>query len=184
MRSFLNGLYAASEWLAMTALAATAILVFAQVAGRVFDTLLVMAGNRPYGFLVPSLAEIAGFLLVAASFLALAGSFRAGTHIRVTLAISPLPPGLRHVVEVAVLAVATAIAGLFAWYVALLALDSVRYNELSYGIIAIPLWIPQGAMAVGAAIFTLSLVDDFAAAVTGGTPSYLASDRGDEREVV
>ncbi|MEQ9245766.1 MAG: TRAP transporter small permease, partial [Nitratireductor sp.] len=78
MRKLMNGLYGAAEWLAMAALCVIAVLVFAQVMGRVVDSLLGLFGLPPFGFLVPSLAEIAGFLLVGASFMALAGSLRGG----------------------------------------------------------------------------------------------------------
>ncbi|MFP3442366.1 hypothetical protein R0K18_32005, partial [Pantoea sp. SIMBA_133] len=62
MRKTINGLYGAAEWLAMAALGVIALLVFAQVFGRVIDAVIGLFGLPPFGFLVPSLAEIAGFL--------------------------------------------------------------------------------------------------------------------------
>ncbi|MBN7757421.1 TRAP transporter small permease [Nitratireductor aquimarinus] len=183
MRKILNGLYGAAEWLAMAALCAIAVLVFAQVMGRVVDTLLGLFGLPPYGFLVPSLAEIAGFLLVGASFMALAGSLRGGAQIRVTLGLAAMPEGMRRVAEVFVLLVGAALAGFFFYYAAKLALDSHRFNELSYGIIAIPLWIPQAVMALGIGIFAVALLDDLFAALTGRSPSYLATEDGAAEEV-
>ncbi|QDY99322.1 TRAP transporter small permease [Nitratireductor mangrovi] len=175
MRQFLDRVYGLAEWLAMAALCLIALLVFAQVAGRVTDAGLALFGLPPYGFLVPSLAEIAGFLLVAASFLALAGSLRGGVQIRVTLAIGHLPPAARRAFEVAVLALAAAVAGFFFWYAVRLSADSLRFNEVSYGIVAIPLWIPQAAMAAGIGVFTVALLDDLTAALTGREPSYVTA---------
>src|SRR5690606_35690014 len=147
MRRLLEGLYTVSDWTAMAALAAIAVLVMAQVLGRVIDAILVAFGQAPFGFLVPSLAEIAGFLLVAASFLALSGTMRAGAHIRVTLGIASLPPHVRRPAEIVVLGVAAALAIFFFCYAVLLVRDSYRFGEVSYGIIPVPLWIPQAAMA-------------------------------------
>ncbi|WP_048648122.1 TRAP transporter small permease [Nitratireductor soli] len=172
MRKCLDWLYGAAEGLAMVALCLIALLVLAQVLGRVADTVLTLLGQPPYGFLVPSLAEIAGFLLVAASFLALAGSLRGGVQIRVTLAIGMLSGTARRLAEIAVLTVATALSGFFFFYAAKLAADSHRFNELSFGIIAIPLWIPQAMMAAGIGVFTIALIDDLCAVIRARAPSY------------
>ncbi|MCR4266066.1 TRAP transporter small permease [Nitratireductor sp. ZSWI3] len=176
MRKFLDWFYGLAEWLAMAALCAIAVLVFAQVMGRVTDAALSLFGMPPYGFLVPSLAEIAGFLLVGASFLALAGSLRGGVQIRVTLAIGLLPERVRRFTEIGVLMVAAALSGFFFYYAAKLAADSHRFNELSYGIIAIPLWIPQAVMAIGIGAFAIALLDDLVMALRGVAPSYAGSE--------
>lgn len=176
MRHFLDGLYRVAEWLAMGALCAIAILVFAQVGGRVVDTVLTLGGGSPYGFLVPSLAEIAGFLLVGASFLALAASFKAGSHIRVTLALMHLPEPVRRASETAALAAATFLAGLLAWYTTMLAWDSYVYGEKSFGIVAVPLSLPQGVMALGAIIFAIATADDLIATLRGGRPASIAKE--------
>ncbi|WP_295811727.1 TRAP transporter small permease [uncultured Nitratireductor sp.] len=183
MRKILDGLYGAAEWLAMAALCVIAILVFAQVLGRVVDTVFALFGLPPYGFLVPSLAEIAGFLLVGASFMALAGSLRGGAQIRVTLGLAAMPEGMRRVAEVFVLVVGAALAGFFFYYAAKLSLDSHRFNELSYGIVAIPLWIPQAFMALGLGIFAIALLDDLVAALRGRPASYLANEDGAAEEL-
>lgn len=176
MRKLLDGLYGIAEWLAMAALCAIGLLVFAQVLGRVLDTILKLMGMPPYGFLVPSLAEIAGFLLVGASFLALAGSLRGGVQIRVTLAIGAMPEKMRRVAEIAVLCVAAALASFFFYYAAKLAIDSHRFNELSYGIIPIPLWIPQAVMAGGIGVFAIALLDNLVTLLRGGQASYASSE--------
>ncbi|MFC5585616.1 TRAP transporter small permease [Nitratireductor kimnyeongensis] len=183
MRKILDGLYGAAEWLAMAALGVIALLVFAQVLGRVFDTIIGLFGLPPFGFLVPSLAEIAGFLLVGASFMALAGSLRGGAQIRVTLGLSAMPYRMRQVAEVFVLVIGAALSWFFFYYASKLTVDSYRFNELSYGIIAIPLWIPQAVMALGVGIFAVALVEDLFEVLAGRSPSYLAKEDGAVEEV-
>lgn len=182
MRRLLNGIYGAAEWLAMAALCLIAALVFAQVIGRVVDSVVGLFGIPPYGFLIPSLAEIAGFLLVAASFLALAGSLRAGEQIRVTLALASLSERTRRAVEIAVLALAALLAAFFFYYSVRLAYDSYRFGGVSYGIIPIPLCIPQAAMATGVGVFALALFDDLVTAIRGGAPSYMIAGEGGAEE--
>lgn len=173
MRKLLDRLYAGAEWLAMLALIAIVLMVLAQVIGRIVDWALMRLGQPIYGFQIASMAEIAGFLLVAASFLALAEALRGGNHIRVTLAITPLPPAARRVAESVVLAAGAAVALFFAWYTVLLAWDSYRFHNVSFGIVVIPLWIPQGVMAFGIVVFAVALLDEFIGAVSGRTPSYV-----------
>jgi len=73
MRATLDLLYKSCGVLAAISLSGIAVLILAQIIGRFF------------GVLVPSANEIAGFLMAASSFLALAYVFRAGSHIRVTM---------------------------------------------------------------------------------------------------
>ncbi|MBA5777827.1 TRAP transporter small permease [Stappia sp. F7233] len=176
MRLLLNRLYAVAEILAASCLVAIALLVLAQVLGRLADGFLKLAGADPVGFLVPSLAEIAGFLLVGASFMALASTLRHAVHIRVSLAIANAPAGLRRLMETLVLLLGFGLVAYFTWFAAALAYDSYLYNEVSFGIIPIPLCIPQAVMALGLGVFALSLLDDLIVQLSGGTPSYVAAE--------
>ena len=85
MRTALTALYKTATVLAACCLVTIALLVTLQVMGRLLDGARSMVGLEPLGLLVPSLAEIAGFFLVGASFLALAGTLRMGDHIRVSI---------------------------------------------------------------------------------------------------
>src|SRR6266581_1736957 len=85
MRRALDRLYAFALWLAAGCLLGIAVLVALQIAGRLLDGTLVLFGLSRAGLIVPSLDEIAGYLLAAASFLALAGTLKAGAHIRTTM---------------------------------------------------------------------------------------------------
>ncbi|MBZ8131659.1 TRAP transporter small permease [Afifella sp. IM 167] len=172
MRRALDTLYAASGVAAAAAIVAIAVLVFVQVLGRLADLVLYLTGYPIYGFLVPSLAEIAGFLLVSASFLALASTFRHGVHIRVNLLVQTVPSKARKALNALALAIATVLAGFLSWYAIALVLESRRFGEVSFGIVPIQLWIPQSGMAVGLVILTIALLDDFLRAATGKEPVF------------
>jgi TRAP-type C4-dicarboxylate transport system permease small subunit len=176
MRSFLDRFYSFTLYLAAACLVLIAAMVGAQVLGRIYDGLLKLFGVAPYGFLVASLAEIAGFLLAAASFLALAGTLKRGGHIRVTAGLGFAGPRVRHFLELWVLTVAAAFLAFVCWSLVGFTIDSWRFNEVSYGIIPTPLWIPQSVMAFGACTLLLALADELQLVLRGHRPSYRASE--------
>jgi len=182
MRRALDFIYAAALVGAALALGAIATLVFVQIAGRILDRVLLAAGGQALGLQVPSLAEIGGFLFVAAVFLALPATLREAGHIRVTLLATALPGRLARGLTVLVLAAALGLAGFATWHAGLQVLDSWRFGSVSFGMIAVPLWVPQGAMTLGLAIFALALLDDLVAALSGGTPAVIAAERAKSRD--
>jgi TRAP-type C4-dicarboxylate transport system permease small subunit len=172
MRSALDRFYTITLYIAAACLVLIAVLVGAQVIGRIYDGLLKLFGFAPYGFLVASLAEIAGYLLAAASFLALAATLKRGAHIRVTIVVGSVSPRIRHFLEIWILAVATAFLAFVCWSLVTFVYESYVFKEVSYGIIPMPLWIPQSVMTFGACALLLALVDDLVVVVRGGAPSY------------
>ncbi len=176
MRRALDTLYSGALVASALCLVAIAILVFAQISGRILDRALLAMGLEIIGFQVPSLAEIGGFLFAAAAFLALPATLLSGTHVRVTLLAGALPPATTRLLTGLTLAAALAIAGFAAFHSALQALDSWQFNSVSFGMIRIPLWIPQGAMTTGLAIFTIALADEFLALIRGHTPAFAAAE--------
>ena len=159
MRRAVDGLYRCCGLLAAGCLMAIALLVAVQIIGRVLDATLVRAGLPVVGLAVPSLAEFAGYLLAAASFLALPDTLIAGGHIRVSLLFEHLGPAGRRMLEPAVAIVAAALCAYATVSVALLALKSLRFGDVSYGLIAIPLALPQTVMAFGLAVLVVALLD-------------------------
>ena len=172
LRALLDRFYALALYIAAACLMLIATLVGAQVVGRLYDVLLQLFGHRPYGFLVPSLAEFAGYLLAAGSFLALAATLKRGAHIRVTVLLGSVPERARYFFELWALAAGAIFVGYICWHLSVLSLDSFRFNEVSYGIIPMPLWIPQAAMALGALALLVALIDEFAITVRKGRPSF------------
>lgn len=176
MRTALDRLYLVSGWLAALCFVAIALMVGAQLLGRIADAVMRLAGLRPYGFIVEGLAEIAGYLLAAASLLALAPSLKAGAHIRVALLLSALGPSARWLFELGAFATALVFTGYMTWCMGLLAVDSWRFNEVSHGLVPLQLAYPQAAMFVGLLIFTVALLDELAIVAAQGRPSFAAAE--------
>lgn len=177
MRTLLDRLYAVSLWLAALNLVAIALLVGTQVLARVSDKILTWLGIEPFNFAILSLAEIAGYLLAGASFLALAGTLKAGGHIRMTMLLSTLRGRVRSAVEFFSLAVAAAFSGYMTWHMMLLVQDSLAYNEVSKGVVPVPLAYPQASMALGLLVLTVALVDEFVQVIRFGEPSFGRSEQ-------
>ncbi|WP_346911724.1 TRAP transporter small permease [uncultured Roseibium sp.] len=184
MRAFLNALYRLAGGLAAACLVTIATLVVIQVSCRLIDGFRKLIGLEPLGLLVPSLAEIAGFLLVGASFLALASTLRMGDHIRVSILLQHVSAPVARAFEVWCLGVALVLVGFFTWHAGWMVNDSYVYNEVSFGIIPIPLWVPQLVMTTGLAVFAISILDDFLCALRGRPVSYQAADLSDAIEGV
>ena len=160
MRRALDRLYGFCGGLAALFLAAIAVLILAQIVARLL------------GLFVPAASDFAGFCLAASSFLALAYTFRAGGHIRVTLVLQRIPQRWRRGCDLASLAIAASLVGYFAWYTVGLVQDSWHYNDLSEGLVPVPLWIPQSAMAAGLIVLAIALVDELVNVLRGGKASY------------
>lgn len=172
MRGMLDRLYAGAHWLACAALCVITTLVVVQVGARVLDKVLEALGIPPIGFIIPSLAEFAGFLMVGVTFLALASTLKHGVHIRVTVVIGLLPPRAHRVLNIIVGAAVAALFAFAAWHAVLLAVDSFEVGSVSYGIVPVPLWIPQAVMALGLIVFTVALADEVWETVREGEPGF------------
>ncbi len=146
----------AYRWGAIAAAAcigAICLLVSAQIA--------LDAGTRagrPLPPTIPSYADFAGYLLAAATFLALPWTLRTGGHVRVSPVTSRLPSRAAWALELAVIAAAAAFAGYAAVFAALLLEASHRFGDVSTGMVPIPTWLARIPMAVGLALLTLALL--------------------------
>lgn len=147
-------------------LAAIALLTFIQIVGRMM------------GYLISTGTELAGFCMAASIFLALAWTLRSGGHIRVTLFIQHLPPRWRHGVEIWCLTVAALAIGFFAYSAFGMMWDSYQFGDVSVGIIVVPLWIPQAAMAVGVLLMEAAVVEQLVKVLLGQDPVYQALEDG------
>jgi TRAP-type C4-dicarboxylate transport system permease small subunit len=176
MRSILERFYSFTLYLAAACLVLIGVLVGAQVLGRIADGLLKLFGYPPYGFLVASLAEIAGYLLAAASFLALGATLKRGAHIRVTILLGNVSERLRLWLELWVLAAGTVFVAYICWSLISLVYDSYHFKEVSYGLIPVPLAIPQGVMTAGAVALLIALVDELLITWRTGRPSFRSGE--------
>jgi len=180
MRTLLDRLYLSSGWAAACCIAAIGSLVVVQVGCNLIDRVSSLLTGTAIGLTIPSYADFTGFFLAGASFLALAHTLRQGDHIRVTLFISHLPARFTRPVEIWCVIVAGAISLYFTWYTALLVWESYQFHDLSSGMIAVPLWIPQSAMLLGLVILSIALIDELVGLFRGSKPSYAANDRKEE----
>lgn len=166
----LDGLYLGSAAAAALCLVAICAVVSLQVAANAADVVSEWLVGRPLGFIVPSYAEFAGFLLAAASFLALPHTLRCGVHIRVTSVLDRLGGRSLDGAELWCSLAGAALSGYFTWFTMLLVEESWRYGDLSPGMVPVPLWIPQASVAAGLAILTIAFVDRFVSLLTGRWP--------------
>lgn len=176
MRRFLDTLYRIALWLSALCLVVIAVMVGLQLAGRIVDGAMKLVGLNPYGFVILSLAEIAANLLAAASFLALAGTLKAGAHIRVTMLLSAVGERARTWLEVFAFGFATVLSAYLTWNIGSFSYYSLIFHEVSPGLIPVPLAIPQIAMTAGALILTVALADEFVTIVMRGRPSFRAAE--------
>lgn len=172
----LSGLYGLSHLFACLSLASLAGLICIQVGARALDGILGALGMETTGFIIPSLAEIVGFLFVSGTFLALASTLRNGVHIRVTILLDHVPAPITRALKFVAGLIGCALFSFAAYHAVLLVMDSIKFDEKSYGIIAIPLALPQGAMAAGLIIFAIAMLHEAFTAL-------LASNDGEEPEV-
>lgn len=182
MRRTLDRLYEGALRLAAATFALIAVLVLLQVFGRLADRAARAIGLPPPGLTIPSLAEFGAFLFTGAVFLGLAGTLRAGGHVRVKLLIRSLPPAVSRWLGAIVCAAAAGLAAFATFSSAAQALDSLAFGSVSYGTIPIPLAIPQGIMTAGLALFCVALLDAMVTLARGGTPGHDAAEtRTEER---
>lgn len=160
MRRFLDRLYATSGVLAAVCLASIAAVMLAQ------------AGMREVGLLLRGADDIVGWLCAASAFLALATTFRHGELVRVGLIIDRLPSAGRRRAEFVALGCAVLVGGYILWSAANFVYESWQFDEVAQGLIQIPIWIPQMSFVIGALIFFIALLDEFAVLAAGGTPAY------------
>lgn len=155
MRRILDALYALSGGLAAVFICLICLLVCTQV---VFN-IITKIGLFGLSLTIPSYADIAGYFLAASSFLALAYTLQKGGHIRVTLLTGMAGPRLRFALEVFALAISAATTLFMLRYMARLTFESWEFGDVSSGIVAVPLFIPQLAILSGLVIFAIALID-------------------------
>jgi len=172
LRGALNCLYKASGAAAALFIVGIVALVISQVSLNLVDKIFSSFAGRGLGLTIPSYSEFTGFFLAAASFLALAYTLRAGGHIRVTLLTRRFSRQGQRLVEGFALASGAMMACYATFYMIFLIAESIEFNDMTSGMVAIPLWIPQLPIVLGLAILTLALVDDLLALIWNKSPSY------------
>lgn len=143
---------------------------------------LLQIGGRLFHIQVRDADVFAGFAMAASSFLGLAYTLRTGGHIRVTLFISRIHGPIRRIIEGWCLLFAIVAVGAFAWFTLGLVQISYEYNDLSTGMIGVPLWIPQMGMLLGVALLELALLEEGLRFVRSEPQTYDSGDAEDFTE--
>lgn len=146
LRAMLDRLYHAGG----VAAAACLVLMLAAI--------LMQMASRWTGVPFPGSAEYAGYLMAAASFLALADALNRGAHIRVSLLLARLGRW-RRAAEIWCFTIGTALSAYLAWYAVKAVYWSHKLGDVSQGQDATPLWIPQLGMAAGALLLAVAFLD-------------------------
>lgn len=147
MRAWLDRVYDYAGYAAALFLVGIVAMVLAGIAGRAF------------GFYLRGTDVYAGYCMAACGFLALAYTLHQNEHIRVTLILHHVPRAVARVLELSCHVIGVLVAAALAWFSMRLAWQSYAFNDISTGVDATPLWIPQLSMAAGAMILFVALVD-------------------------
>jgi TRAP-type C4-dicarboxylate transport system permease small subunit len=147
VRKILDPVYEACLWLAGLFMIGALAMVLLGILGRLMH------------FNLRGTDSFAGFCIAGALFLALGATLRRGEHIRVTLLLQHLPPGARRVANVISYVSGLVLSSALAWFSWRLVLQSHEFNDVSQGMDATPLWVPQLAMAIGATILAIAVLD-------------------------
>ncbi|WP_313334234.1 TRAP transporter small permease subunit [Comamonas sp.] len=164
MRKLLNGLYEASAWLAGLSMIGILVMVLLTVISRLF------------GFSAPGTDAYAGYAMAGAGFMALASTLKKGEHIRVTLLLGALKGSALKTMEVIALVIATVLSGFLAFYASRLVWQSWEIDDISVGIDATPLWIPQVFMALGTLVFFIAFCDELVLELMGKRKPVVKED--------
>lgn len=146
-RLSLDRFYDAFGAIAAFFIVALFLIVLAQMVGRWFN------------FTVPGATNYAAYCLAAASFFALANTFRHGALIRMRILLDLAPARARWLIELWCHAIGGGLAVYFLWYAIRGVQVSIKLNDISQGQDATPLWIPQIPLAVGSAVLVLAFLD-------------------------
>lgn len=146
-RRLLDGLYLAGGVMAalfmIAMLAITVLQMIARWTGQVF------AGGTDY----------AGYCMAASAFFAFAYALNRGAHIRVSLLLNQMGRARRWG-ETWCLALGATVSSYLAWYAVKGVWYSRQLQDISQGLDATPLWIPQLSMAIGSILLALCFWDN------------------------
>ena len=162
LRAALDALYLWAGHAAAAAMLGILLLTVLQISARLT------------GYGIRGATDYAGYCMAASAFLAFAHALNHGAHIRIEVFLQFM--GRRRVWgEKLSLAVSCAIALWLAWHSWDMVYWSWKFNDISQGPDATPLWIPQATMALGASLFAIAMIDHTARLFATGDHGILPS---------
>jgi TRAP-type C4-dicarboxylate transport system permease small subunit len=172
IRVFLDRIYLFSGYLAGLFLIA------------IFVLMMLLSAGRPLGINIPAGDGFISWCMAATAFLGLAPTCKHGEMIRVGLLIDRLSDNVRHYVEIAALLVGVGFIGFFAWHASVMTWQSWKFSDISQGVIAVPLWIPQLGYSSGLVILFIAFVDELVHVLRGFAPRYELPKPASAEEIV
>jgi len=101
--------------------------------------------------------ELSGYMVVAVVFLGCASTFREEKHVAVTVVRMRLPPRVQLWLELVTLVLSLLAFAVVTWQGGNMVLKSLVRSSTSPSLLSTPLFIPQIAVPVGAALLTLEI---------------------------
>jgi TRAP-type C4-dicarboxylate transport system permease small subunit len=163
VRKLLDHLYDAAGYLA-------AFFVFG-----IFFVMIAQTVMREVGWRTSGADDLTKWFSAAAAFLAMAHAFRHGDFVRVTLLIDHVGERTRRILETVALLVAAVACGYLAFWATRSTYESWLYKDMSDGVIAVPMWIPQISFVGGAVLLAVAVVDELVAVLRGRKPTYVVA---------
>ena len=161
MRKFLDRLYIAGGALGAFFIALIAALMIGQSILREFR---VNTG---------AVNDVVAWFCAAAAFFAMAHAFKHGDFVRVTLVLEKVGVKTRRVMELTSLCIGTVAVAYLAWSACLFTYESWEFNDISQGLLPMPMWIPQLSFALGSILLLIAVVDELIIVIRGGVPTFV-----------
>jgi TRAP-type C4-dicarboxylate transport system permease small subunit len=132
---------------------------------------------RPFGVLVPSSEEIVTFLMVGMAFFGFVYAYAAGAHVRVDTLYRRFSPTIGRTVEIASHFGAALLCAVVAYNGAKLAGTAFEFNDLSDGLIPIPMWIPMSSVPLGFTLLAFAILRDGLQIMAGRNIRFAVSEK-------
>ena len=138
----------------------------------IFFLMMALSIGREIGVNLKSGDDITAWCMASMSFLALAHTFKSGEMIRVGLLTERLTGQPKWIAEVFSLLMGALFIGYFAWHAVMLTYLSWKLNDMSTGVLVVPLWIPQLGFCIGLVVLWIALMDELFHVLAGNKPRY------------
>jgi hypothetical protein len=108
-------------------------------------------------------------------FFAMAHAFKHGDFVRVTLLLDSVPPKPAVLLRSACLSIGSVAVAYLAWWANLFTYESWEFNEVSQGLLPIPIWIPQAELRARLHPAAGRGVDELIIVLRGGKPTFVCA---------
>jgi TRAP-type C4-dicarboxylate transport system permease small subunit len=170
IRKLLDFIYSASAVAAALCLISILFLIVIQMIARWT------------GEVFPGAPDYAGYAMAAASFLAFASALNKGSHIRVSILLNALGPRAKWFLEVWCFTIATAVGWYVTYYIYRMLGFAIKFNDISQGQDATPMWIAQMPLMVGSVVLAIALTDNLLSLFLTGNHRITRDDSGAQTE--